>query len=105
MASKNIDDRHPLKSLVEWHHIWSVFALCTKKKPIGFSVALRRVLLKEMDMDLPEENIEDPFLLSGYGINAYFDVLKVLSSMFLIISLFTLPAIAIYVQGSHYNGM
>jgi hypothetical protein len=66
---------------------------CVKKKP-NFKHALRRTILKEMNIKLPKSEtqlIEDPFLLLGYGLNAYFDIMVALSYMCLCITLFLSP--------------
>jgi hypothetical protein len=44
-----------------------------------FKFGLRKALMQEMDLTPPEgqDAIEgDPFLLLGYGVNAYFDILQ-----------------------------
>lgn len=42
---------------------------------------------------------DDPYLILGYGVNAYFDMLGSLSFMFFCISIFSLPIF--YLYGSH----
>lgn len=42
------------------------------------------------------KQIKKPFLLLGYGINAYFDLLQQLVYMFLMITLFSLPIYYLY---------
>ena len=54
-------------------------------------------------MPIPKENLDEPFLICGYGINAYFDVLSKLSRMFLLITLFSIPLFYIYYTGRHYD--
>ena len=39
---------------------------------------------------------EEPFLILGYGVNSYFDLLSYMSIMFVIVTIFALPIIKIY---------
>lgn len=45
---------------------------------------------------------EDPYLRLGFGMNAYFDTLKYMMIMMLLIFVFSFPAIKIY---SSYDGL
>lgn len=45
---------------------------------------------------------EDPYLLMGFGMNAYFDIMKQLIFMFFWISVFFVPVFYIY---SSYDGL
>ena len=50
------------------------FKFFNRRKP-DFQHAWRTALLKEMDVKMPKgehEVTEDPFLVLGYGVNAYF---------------------------------
>lgn len=50
--------------------------------------------MAEMNMKVPrseDDLIENPFLILGYGINAYFDMMRELSNMFVAITLFFIP--------------
>lgn len=71
---------------------------------MSFKYALRNCLLMDLNIPAPEEDLDEPFLLLGFGINAYFDILQSLSYMFLMISLFAIPVFLIYSSGSHYSG-
>lgn len=55
-----------------------------------------------MDLEIPksDRDIEqEPFLLFGYGVNAYFDLTLSLLQMFLVISVLCVPVMAIYSKG------
>ena len=39
---------------------------------------------------------EDPYLLLGYGVNSYFDILASLSIMFACITIFCIPVMYVY---------
>ena len=100
-AIKDVEDMHPLRTRAKFEHIvpsLSIFRRCIKKKP-DFKHSLRQTLLAEMDLKLPKNEhtlMEEPFLILGYGINAYFDIMMSLSIMCLVITAFLLPVYYIY---------
>lgn len=62
-------------------------------------------LLNEMDLLLPEnaeEIEEDPYLLLGYGINAYFEILIYCFQMCIWLTVFTMPLMYFY-SNNHVN--
>jgi len=97
----DIEDQHPLRERAKLVHILDFCGYCLsyqKKKP-NFKFALRQSLMAEMGIKVPkseEQLIEDPFLILGYGINAYFDVMFQLCLMFFTISLFFIPVFSWY---------
>jgi len=100
----DIQDTHPLRQLAEIQHVVPCVSLCIKKKKKkNFEFALKRALLYQLDLKIPKSDEmiqDDPFLVLGYGVNAYFDMLSSLSLMFLTITLFCIPVF--YLYGSHY---
>lgn len=48
--------------------------------------------------------LEDPFLMAGYGVNAYFNVLDNFKIMFMMITLFSLPLFIIYGRHEGFKG-
>ncbi len=63
-------------------------------------------MLKDLGVKMPknEEQIsQDPYLVLGYGINAYFDILYSLSLMFVCITIFCLPVYWIYSSGTAFS--
>lgn len=79
--------------------------LCFKDKP-DFRTALKKSLLEELGLKLPKNEygiIKDPYLMLGYGTNAYFEVLMNLTKMFSFIAIFSLPVFFIYSQGLRYD--
>lgn len=79
---------------------------CFKKKKKNFKSALRRAMLEDIGIKVPKSEGEidaDPFLILGYGINAYFDILESLSSMFTIITIFAIPMFLIYAEGDGFS--
>jgi len=97
----DVEDLHPLRDRVKYFHICPPlkhFKKCFKKKP-NFKHALRKTILEEMNIKLPKSEsqvIEDPFLILGYGLNAYFDIMTALAGMCLMITLFISPVIMNY---------
>ena len=77
----DIQDMHPISELAKFYHIVPCLKPLDKfrknKKP-NFVHSLREAILKEMNLPMPEndkELVEDPFLLLGYGINSFFDLM------------------------------
>lgn len=106
----DIQDNHPLRERVKCKHILPccapVFKLCKAKKP-NFRHALRKAIMSEMHMKVPkseDELIENPFLILGYGINAYFDMMRELCNMFMTITVFFLPVFMWY-KGNKANAL
>lgn len=104
-AKRTIDNNHPLaripllKALPYLHYC----RCCLTKPKKDFRLALRKSLLKKMDMRMPKGDLkleEDPFLRLGFGMGAYFDTLKMLMCAMLFIFLCTIPTMGIYSTGS-----
>jgi len=104
-ALMDIEDMHPLRSRAKFEHILpslKIFRTCIKKKP-DFKHALRKTLLEEMSIKMPKSDtqiLNDPFLMLGYGINAYFDIIMSLCLGCLTISLFCIPLFMGYSRNS-----
>lgn len=47
--------------------------------------------------------LEDPYLMLGYGTNAYFEILMNLTTLFTLIGLFSLPVLYYYSSGINYS--
>ena len=74
------------------------FRRCRKGKP-NFQHNLRECILKEMEIKMAKSDIEinnDPFLLLGYGINAFFEVIQSVMYMFVCITIFCIPLYLAY---------
>ena len=62
-------------------------------------------MILELGFKLPkgEDAIEeDPFLILGYGINSYLDIMMNLTWMFFYISLFCIPLYVIFFQNRYF---
>jgi hypothetical protein len=108
-ALEIIDENHPLKS-AHITQVWPClkpFRCCLKKRKRSFKVALKKSLRHKMDMRMPNAELlieEDPYLLMGFGMNAYFMIIKQLIFMFMWISLFTAPLMYIYSSYNNFAG-
>ena len=76
-ARMDIEDTHPLRGIVGGQHISPIIGYmpCFKKRNIGFRLALRDCVCQELGVKIPESEqglLEQPFLMAGYGVNAYF---------------------------------
>jgi len=95
-AIMDVEDMHPLRSRVYLEHIippLKIFRTCFKRKP-DFKHSLRKALLAQMKIKMPKSEeaiINDPFLILGYGLNAYFDMMVSLSCLCLAITVFMIP--------------
>lgn len=76
----DIQDMHPIADIARYYHIVPClrpFRRCRKESP-NFNHALRESIIRKMDMKMPQnddEVQEDPFILLGYGINSFFDLM------------------------------
>jgi hypothetical protein len=83
----DIEDIHPLRKTADMKHIYPIFKICCTKKKKMFSEDLRKAMWAEMNIeqgevdeyDAEKELNEDPYLILGYGVNAYFTFLVMIS--------------------------
>ncbi|CDW71360.1 UNKNOWN [Stylonychia lemnae] len=79
---------------------------CLLKKPKkDYRLALKKALLYIMDAKMPKNDLKlekDPFLRLGFGMNVYFDTLKYLIVLMLLVFVFSLPSVFVYAS---YNGL
>lgn len=104
-----MEDLAPLKEMVGVHHISPIlqYVPCFKNKNVGFRYALRECICNELGVAVPESEkglLDNPYLMGGYGVNAYFNILDYLSQMFLFITLCCIPLYAIYGSGVGLKG-
>lgn len=72
---------------------------CFKGRKPSFKHCLRKTLLEEMNIKMPKSDsliISEPFLILGFGVNAFFDIIKSLMYLMLCIFVFTIPILMIY---------
>jgi hypothetical protein len=98
----DIEDLHPMRRSAKMDMILPFlkpFKMCRKKPKPDFRHALRKTLLEEMEIKIPKSEtqlIKEPFLMLGYGINAYFDLLLSLMYMFIVITIACTPIYIVY---------
>jgi len=108
-ALTDMEDLAPLKEMVGIHHISPKlkYIPCFKNKNVTFRMKLRHCMLHELGVPIPEGEeglLENPYLLGGYGVNAYFNILEYLSQMFVFITLCCIPLYFIYGSGVGLKG-
>jgi len=75
----DIEDIHPLMNRAKAQHILPCLRHCMGEPKPEFTDQLRIVLLAELGLKLPKTEkkvAKNPFLLLGYGVNSYFNVLE-----------------------------
>lgn len=104
----DIEDMHPMRTKAKLDIIYPflrVFRRCRRNQQPDFRHGLRKTLLEEMDIKIPKSEtqlIKEPFLMLGYGVNAYFDMLYSLMWMCIICSFACIPLYKFY---SYNDGM
>lgn len=103
-AIKDIEDRHPLRQTTGWTQISCCCKLvcCCAKKKKPFKEALKQCMLEELELKAPKENMDDPYLVLGYGVNAYYQILASLARMFFWVFLFSIPLLYIYGSSRYF---
>ena len=97
-----IQKKHPLRQL-PLVKVWpwlNVFFCCNKKKK-SFNFAIKKALRQKMDIELTQSEMEmedNPLLVLGFGINAYFNIIKQMLYMMMFICFVNLPLFYIYSQ-------
>lgn len=92
---------HPLYNTAKIEDIIPAFSIITNlfyKQP-DFRQELRKTLMAEMQLKISKnekEMLKDPFLVLGYGINSFFDIMHSLAFMMLFITIFMIPVMSIY---------
>ena len=111
-ALQLIEDAHPMKSasitqifpaLEDLRDNWGFKCIPRQKKNFRFS--MKKALRKKMGMEIPPTDLDidkDPFLRLGFGMNSYYKLLRQLSVLFFMLSIFTMPLMIMY---SSYQGL
>jgi len=99
---------HPIKDRTYCMHICPSLAFLCKRKKISFEKALVNCFHNEMGCpDVNDNGAEEeasPFLVMGYGINAYFDFLGFTGKLFVWLTIFSMPAFYYFSQGHFFIG-
>jgi hypothetical protein len=75
----------------------------SKSSEPGFKYHIKQALLNELNLSAPandEEIEEDPYLLLGFGINSYFDLLLGFAGFFFQLAFWSLPLLIYYSSNS-----
>ena len=106
-CKRDIDDLHPMRKAARIDQVLPFLKpftkCCCKERKGDFRYALRTAILKKMDKKVPKTDREmrdEPFLMLGYGVNAYLDIMLSLSKMFIGISLACIPIFMFYSQNN-----
>ena len=76
-----------------WPFLKYICCCIGNKKP-NFNYALKRAIRRKLELSVPKSDIqieEDPFLLLGYGMNSYLQVMVELMCLSGLISIVTIP--------------
>ena len=101
----DIQDMHPIAELAKYYHIVPCLKCLNRKRKQNFAHALRESILIDMNMPMPandKEVVADPFLLLGYGINSFFDLMYSLFWFSIFVTIFMTP---LYVEFQRHSGL
>ena len=79
-----------------------------KPRKKSFNLALKRAIRRKLVLTVPKSDArieEDPFLLLGYGMNSYFQVMVQLMIMTALISLVTIPVMGTFASFSTLSSL
>jgi hypothetical protein len=94
-----LEDTQPLLNLVTIKDIFPTLSSYFFKPKPDFRGNFKRALFKELNIKMySDESRKDPFLILGYGVNAYIEILTSFSCMFLAVTLFAIPIYFIYLS-------
>ena len=98
-AIELIEDRHKLRSAPlrkVWPFLDYICCCILPKRKKRFDLALKKSLRRQLGLPVLKNDAKleaDPFLILGYGMNAYLDIMVMLMKMMGFISLVVLPII------------
>ena len=105
-ARAAIEDRKQLKDTsmaIVWPFLRYICCCCFRGRRTSFNGGLKKALRRRMDLKISksDERIEqDPYLLLGYGMNSYFEIMLSLMCMMLIVAMFAIPLMVRFSQFS-----
>ena len=77
-----------------WPFLKYICCCFIKRRKASFSGALKRSIRRKLELSVPKSDLrieEDPFLLLGYGMNSYFEIMLGLMCMMFVVTLFAVP--------------
>jgi len=93
---------------VVWPFIQTLFGCCLPKQKRKFKLGLKRAIRNKLDIKVPKSDLlleKDPYLLLGYGMNSYFEIMVELMIMCGLICLVTIPLMYVYSTGGQFEGL
>ena len=83
---------------IVWPFLRYIFCCCISRRK-NFREAMKRSLRKKMALRISKSDTqieEDPYLLLGFGMNSYFDIMLNLFCMMVLASFFAVPLMIIF---------
>ena len=97
-ALELVEDRHKLKDTpfrITWPFLNYMCCCLLRKRKKRFDLAIKRSLRKKLALSVSKADARleaDPFLLLGYGLNSYFDIMKQLMILMAVITGVMIPS-------------
>jgi len=88
-----------------WPFLKYICCCFIKRRKASFSGALKRSIRRKLELSVPKSDLrieEDPFLLLGYGMNSY---LQVMIELIILTGLFSLVTIPLMLSFSSFNAL
>jgi len=79
-----------------------------KKRVRKFKLGLKRALRSKLELKVPKSDLmleKDPYLLLGYGMNSYFQIMLQLMYLCMLICVVTVPLMFVYSSAGGFTGM
>ena len=107
-----IEERHGLLEIPlyqAWPFLKTIFGCCLRKPKRKFKLGLKRAIRQRLDIRIPKSDLmieDDPYLLLGYGMNSYFQIMVDLMIMCTLICVIAVPLMYVYAsQGNNFTGL
>jgi hypothetical protein len=110
-AISEIEERHKLKETplrVVWPFVETFFGMCLPKRKTSFKVGLKKAIRNKIGLKVPKSDARvdnDPYLLLGYGMNSYFQIMIQLMWLCILICIVAIPLMSIYATGTQFEGL
>lgn len=79
-----------------------------KKRKRTFNLGLKRALRNKLELKVPKSDLrieKDPYLLLGYGMNSYFQIMLQLMYLCILICFVTVPLMLVYSSSGALTGL
>lgn len=91
-----------------WPFVETFFGMCLPKRKMSFKIGLKRAIRNKIGLKVPKSDDrvdKDPYLLLGYGMNSYFQVMIQLMWLCALICIVAIPLMSIYATGEQFEGL